>query len=89
MDDLATVIQEHQRQDGWSWIFGDYPTILDAHAGALVARLMDMERYDLIPGPVKAYGRGIMESPEWNKTTHGRPTVWNVSLGHVSDLTPL
>ncbi|KAL7818758.1 hypothetical protein V8C44DRAFT_318992 [Trichoderma aethiopicum] len=71
------------------WIFGDRPTILDAHAAPLIARLMDVRRQDLLTERVQEYARGVFASDEWNEVTHGRSTLWNVSLGHVADLNPL
>lgn len=87
MSDLEEVLS--QRGDARPWIFGDRPTILDAHATALTARLMDVDRDDLLSEAVREYARGVMATPEWNMVTHGRRTVWDVSIGHVADLNPL
>ncbi|KAH7019970.1 hypothetical protein EDB80DRAFT_212466 [Ilyonectria destructans] len=83
MHDLVEVFKEHNQ--GKTWIFGDQPTILDAHVAALAARLMDVDRGDLLPEEVQAYARSVIATPEWNRVTSGRPTVWDDSLGKVED----
>ncbi|EHK22447.1 uncharacterized protein TRIVIDRAFT_17565 [Trichoderma virens Gv29-8] len=87
VQELDTILNEQNQ--GQLWIFGDRPTILDAHATALIARLMDVSRRDLLTERVQDYARGIFASEEWDEVTHGRTTLWNVSLGHVADLNPL
>lgn len=87
VQELDTILNEQHR--GKLWIFGDKPTILDAHVTALIARLMDVSRQDLLTERVQEYARGIFASEEWDEVTHGRTTLWNVSLGHVADLNPL
>ncbi|KAL6880982.1 hypothetical protein J3F83DRAFT_20242 [Trichoderma novae-zelandiae] len=87
VQELESALNEYNR--GKLWIFGDRPTILDAHATALIARLMDVSRQDLLTERVQEYARGVLASEEWNEVTHGRTTLWNVSLGHVADLKPL
>lgn len=71
------------------WIFGDRPTIIDAHATALLARLIDVKRLDLLSEEASDYARGVMATPEWKEVTHGRPTVWHEHMGQVADLNPL
>ncbi|PTB70550.1 hypothetical protein BBK36DRAFT_1165073 [Trichoderma citrinoviride] len=87
VQELDSALNEYSK--GQLWIFGDRPTILDAHAAALIARLMDVRRQDLLTERVQEYARGVFASEEWNEVTHGRTTLWNVSLGHVADLNPL
>ncbi|KAF7556753.1 hypothetical protein G7046_g6223 [Stylonectria norvegica] len=77
MRELLDVLRMHQR--GGTWIFGARPTILDAHATALAARLIDVERYDLLPDEAREYARGVMATPEWKEITHGRPTIRDTS----------
>ncbi|KAH7158063.1 hypothetical protein B0J13DRAFT_618105 [Dactylonectria estremocensis] len=83
MHDLVEVLKEHNR--GGRWIFGDQPTILDAHVTTLAVRLMDVDRGDLLPEEVQVYARSVIATPEWYKVTSGRPTVWDDSLGKVED----
>ncbi|KAL7796500.1 hypothetical protein V8C37DRAFT_400258 [Trichoderma ceciliae] len=87
IQELDMTLNEQGR--GQPWIFGERPTILDAHATALIARLMDVDRQDMLTERVQEYARGIFASEEWDEVTHGRTTLWNVSLGHVADLNPL
>jgi glutathione S-transferase len=87
IQELDNVLSEQSQ--GQRWIFGKQPTILDAHATALILRLMDVNRQDMLTERVQEYARGIFASEEWNEVTHGRTTLWNVSLGHVADLNPL
>ena len=85
--DLTEVLNEHRKEG--PWIFGEKPTILDAHATPLAARLMDCERNEILTDEVRDYAQGVMSTPEWGKVTNGRRTVWDVSYGHVADLDPL
>lgn len=88
VEDLEQVLSERSSETG-PWVFGDRPTVLDAHATALLARLVDIERKDLISDAAQDYARGVMATTEWNKVTQGRRTIWDVSLGHVAELNPL
>ncbi|KPM45095.1 hypothetical protein AK830_g1451 [Neonectria ditissima] len=83
MHELVEVLKDHNR--GMTWIFGNQPTILDAHVTALAARLMEVDREDLLPAEVQAYARSVIATPEWKRATGGRPTTWDDSLGKVSD----
>lgn len=85
--DLSQVLEQHNA--GGTWIFGERPTIIDALAAAFMARLIDTNQEDLVPEKARAWGRKVMATPEWNKVTHGRRTVWDVPLGPVADMDPL
>ncbi|OAA75580.1 Thioredoxin-like protein [Akanthomyces lecanii RCEF 1005] len=87
MAELAVVIEEH-RTEGSRWIFGQQPTILDAYASALIIRLLDNKRLELLPLAVQAYGKAVQQSDEWNQVTHGRPTVYEASMGPAAELDP-
>lgn len=90
---LLLIYQEHhsspateQEQDRAIWLFGAAtgPTILDAHAVALIARVDDAGQDELVPGDLLAYARKARSLPAWEAVTHGRKTKWNKSYGHVS-----
>jgi glutathione S-transferase len=81
-----TLSEENQ---GQRWIFGKRPTIADAHATAMIARLMEVKRQDLLTERVQEYTRGVLASEEWNEVTHGRATRWNASMGDVTLINPL
>jgi hypothetical protein len=85
---LAATVTSENADKGSPWLFGK-PTIIDAHATAMVARLLDRDMTEMVPENVQAYGRHIVETKEWKKVTHGRRTVWDPSLGDVSVLNPL
>lgn len=88
IDGLVNLIQR-QHQDGTShgqYIFGRDPTVLDAVATALLARLMDMHRNDLLDDTLRSYALGVLGTDEWRKTTQGRPTIYDDSLGKVADM---
>ncbi|KAJ3473981.1 hypothetical protein NLG97_g10047 [Lecanicillium saksenae] len=87
MVELAGIIDENKTTDS-PWIFGQQPTILDAYASALIIRLLDNKRLELLPRTVQTYATAIQESVEWNKITHGRPTVYERSMGPVAELDP-
>ena len=90
---LLDITEEYRRYGAGSaaWIYGDAtgPTMLDAHVVTLLARLFDNNRHDLVPPELERYGKAVMEGPLWKSVTHGRPTNWNPSLGHVRNLNPL
>ncbi|KAJ3497129.1 hypothetical protein NLG97_g2140 [Lecanicillium saksenae] len=69
-----------------NWIFGKNPTLLDGHLVPFIVRLLDCEREDLIPENLQNYAKRHAASPQWNRVMHAKPTRWNVSLGHVSDM---
>jgi glutathione S-transferase len=88
VNDVSVVLRMHQ--NGGPYIFGEKPTILDAHVTALAVRFIDLKRDDLLPDPaLRDYALGVMATNEWHRATHGRPTVWNTSLGPVGALDPL
>ncbi|PTB45317.1 hypothetical protein M441DRAFT_64980 [Trichoderma asperellum CBS 433.97] len=78
-----------EESQGQRWIFGKRPTILDAHATVMIARLMEVKRQDLLTERVQEYTRRVLASEEWNEVTHGRATRWNASMGDVADMNPL
>lgn len=89
---LLLIYREHhsspateQEQDQAIWLFGAAtgPTILDAHAVALMARVDDAGQEELVPGDLLAYARRVRSLPAWEAVTHGRKTIWNRSYGHV------
>lgn len=74
--------------EGDVWLFGQAvgPTILDAHLVPLITRLQDCGRQDLVPGILAAYAGRVRSTDAWREATHGRPTMWDVSMGHVADM---
>lgn len=86
--DIASL-KELSRGPG-IYLFGDKPTILDAHATAFIARMMELGRDDIISSATaREYALSVMSTDEWLKTTSGRRTLWDVSMGPVRDLSPL
>lgn len=72
------------------YLFGDKPSILDAYATTLIARLMDLDRDDLISdSSIRDYAIAVMNTDEWRRTTFGRKTIWDESLGPVHQLWPV
>jgi glutathione S-transferase len=88
MRHLSETLEKYH-EEGKPWIFGHEPTILDAHAAVLAYRMMDLGRDDLLPDIIRRYATAVRETKEWKKVTHGRPTVWNISLGPAAHLNPL
>ncbi|KAI9904054.1 hypothetical protein N3K66_000583 [Trichothecium roseum] len=85
LDGIATLLQE--REGGGDWLFGNRPTILDAHAFPFIRRLMDRNRLDLVTqDAVKAYAEGITKSKEWQRVSHGRRTLYDASYGPAREL---
>lgn len=92
--DLFSRLQQLYRQHHSSpaveqesdiWLFGAAtgPTILDAHAVALIARVDDAGQPELVPGDLLTYARRIRSLPSWEAVNHGRKTKWNKDYGHV------
>lgn len=93
-DYFSELLALYQANGGGSfWLFGPNagPTLLDAHTVPVIARFMDekVKRHDLVPAELQEYATRVMDLPDWDAVMHGRPTVWNASLGPVRDLTPL
>lgn len=93
-DFFAGVLALYKAQGSDSvWLFGTDvgPTLLDAHTVPFIARLMDdkVKRQDLVPPELQKYATRVMKRPEWDTVMHGRPTVYDASLGPVRDLDPL
>ncbi|KAL2283260.1 hypothetical protein FJTKL_10136 [Diaporthe vaccinii] len=91
---FSELLAIYQAHGGCSlWLFGPRvgPTLLDAHTVPVIARLLDerVKRHDLVPAKLQEYAIRVMMLPEWHSVMHGRPTVWNASLGPVRDLDPL
>lgn len=74
--------------EGDEWLFGKPvgPTILDAHLVPLITSLPDCGRQDLVPGILVAYAARVRSTGAWREATHGRPTMWDISIGHVADM---
>lgn len=71
---------------GDDWIFSDGATVVDAHLVPFIIRRMDCNRDDLVPEALQEYAKKHATSDQWDHVMRGRPTMWNVSLGHVSDM---
>lgn len=71
-----------------TWLFGHGPTLADAHIMPFIARLVDSKREYLVPDVLIEYVTAIKALPAWDEVTHGRPTLWDVSLGHVALMNP-
>ena len=88
MHGLDEVLSQRPEGSG-PWIFGNDPTILDAHAVPMISRLLDVKRQDLLTERIIAYGKEAQTTKEWEQTTHGRETNWKLEYGHVRLLNPL
>lgn len=83
--------QYHQNPDDEGpWIFGSStgPTILDAHAAAYIARLLDAGQDDLVPKELVEFAKKVTALPAWEAVTKGRSTIFNADYGQVSSLSP-
>lgn len=85
MADLSKLLRA-RGDESKTWIFGDKPTILDAHAAVLASRLLDRQRFDLIPDTVRRYAEGVQITDEWKHATHVWPTPWEEFLDYAADL---
>lgn len=89
--ELLSIYQARGEDSPWLCGQDVGPTLLDAHTVPVIARLMDerVKRHDLVPAELQEYATRVMKLPEWDAVMHGRPTVWNASLGPVRDMDPL
>lgn len=55
----------HLRGDNNSYIYGDQPTVLDAHVLPFLRRLNDKQRTYIIPQCVQAYFHRFQDSDIW------------------------
>lgn len=60
-------------QTGWLFSF-DKTSALDTHLVVFIARMMDINRGDLIPEALKGYATKAMNGTEWNEVMQGRTT---------------
>lgn len=58
-----------------SYILGDKPTALDAHAIVFIARLVDVDRQDLVPQEWLEYHEHHTHDAPWKGVSEGRPTI--------------
>ncbi|CAH0039286.1 unnamed protein product [Clonostachys solani] len=85
VDNIGDIIKN--RPPATLYLFGDKPTLLDAHAAAFLARLIDLQRLDLLSNPiVRDYALGITSTNEWQHITQGLRTVWDGSVESVEGL---
>lgn len=93
--DLRTIfaeITEHRQRSGAydspEWTFGIVagPTALDSHLLPLVLRCMDVGNADLVPPELQRWATAKAQGPVWQRVMHGRPTVWDASMGPVEDM---
>lgn len=93
-DYFSELLSIYKAHGGSSlWLFGPDagPTLVDAHTVPFIARMMDekVNRRNLVPSELQEYVSRVMELPEWDAVMHGRPTVYNASMGPVRELDPL
>ena len=86
--DHNTALQNEHGGPDSLWIFGQNPTVLDAHCVPFIMRLLDNKREDLVPQQLQDYAARVAALPQWNTVTGGKSTLWSRSVGHVKDLEP-
>ncbi|KAK6860812.1 hypothetical protein PG995_004448 [Apiospora arundinis] len=96
--DLQTIfaeITEHRKRSGAydkesppEWTFGKLvgPTALDSHLLPLVLRCVDAGNAELVPPELQRWAAAQAKGPVWQKVLHGRPTLWDPSMGPVEDM---
>ena len=69
-------LEKMLKNSSTGWLFGlDWPSALDAHLVVFIARMQNIDRHDLIPEKLKAYGERAMKGPEWSDVMQGRATL--------------
>jgi glutathione S-transferase len=85
VDNIGSILKN--RPSAALYLFGDKPTLLDAHAAAFLARLIDLQRLDFLSNPlVRDYVLGITSTTEWQHITQGLRTVSDESVESVEGL---
>lgn len=94
--DLRAIFAEitgYREQSGVSgseeeWTFGARvgPTVLDSHLVPLVLRCVEAGNAELVPPELQRWAEAKSKSPEWQKVMHGKPTMWDPSMGPVADM---
>lgn len=95
--DLRTIfaeITEHRKKSGAydqeapEWTFGNQvgPTALDSHLLPLVLRCVEAGNAELVPPELQRWAAAQAKGPVWQKVMHGRPTLWDPSMGPVEDM---
>lgn len=74
-EDLVALQKRHKSNshDKEPWLFGasSGPTVLDAHAAAYIARLLDAGNETLVPQELVSFALRIKELPSWQEVTKG------------------
>lgn len=88
---IMAEITEHRRRSGaeeGEWTFGAAvgPTVLDSHLLPLVLRCVEVGNAELIPDELQRWAEAAARGPAWQKVMHGRPTVYNPSMGPIEDM---
>ncbi|KAK8064374.1 hypothetical protein PG994_007012 [Apiospora phragmitis] len=93
---IFVEITEHRKRSGaydnkaspGEWTFGREvgPTALDSHLLPLVLRCVDAGNAELVPSELQQWAAVLANGPIWQKVMHGRPTLWDASMGPVEDM---
>lgn len=73
------------------WIFGSEigPTALDSHSLPLVLRCMDAGNAELVPDELQHWAKSMEKTSTWQKVMHGKPTLWNASMGPIGEMSEM
>jgi hypothetical protein len=68
-------LTENIEKSNTGWFFGlPEPSALDAHAIVFLQRMVDLERFNLVSQPLRAYLERAREIPAWQKISGGKST---------------
>jgi hypothetical protein len=94
--ELQTIfaeVVEHRKQSGAfgkhnEWTFGPKvgPTVLDSHFLPVVLRCIEVGSAELVPEELQRWSETMSKSPSWLKVMHGKPTMYDPSMGPVEDM---
>lgn len=74
-NEFMSKIEKILERPGTLWCFGlTRPSALDAHLVAFAARLIDVDRGELVPRVVKQLVDEVMAGPEWHSIMQGQTT---------------
>jgi hypothetical protein len=73
---LMPKFEQLVRESRTGWLLGlEHPSAIDAHLIVFVARVLDVNREDLLPTLLVQWAKKAMEGKEWREVMQGRSTI--------------
>ncbi|KAI1382393.1 hypothetical protein F4677DRAFT_401821 [Hypoxylon crocopeplum] len=72
---VALMEKRPAEKDGFTYIFGPEPTVLDAHVVVFLGRLYEKERFDLLPSTLVQWHEHIRKTDLWKRAAPAGTTL--------------